>query len=54
MLVAKNEKTNLQKATMETIKCPIGRTNLQHQLTLHSLDKQKNKKVMKKQIIKPL
>ncbi len=40
MLVAKNERTNLQKATMETTKRPIGRPNLQPQLTLHSLNKQ--------------
>jgi hypothetical protein len=40
MLVVENDKINLQKATIEIIKCLLGKPNLQHQLTWHPLDKQ--------------
>jgi hypothetical protein len=40
ILVPKNEKTNLQKATLEITKHPIGMPKLQSQLTLQSLGKQ--------------
>lgn len=40
MLVTENERTNLQKTIMETTKRPIGRPNLQLQLTFNSCDKQ--------------
>jgi hypothetical protein len=40
MLVAKNKRINMQKTTMETTKCTVGKLKLQPQLTLHSLGKQ--------------
>jgi hypothetical protein len=40
MLVVENDKINLQKATIEIIKCLLGKPKLKHQLTWHPLDKQ--------------